>query len=191
MVMEDIMKKWFYLSIERIPHWLGLVSTLIFVFFIVIVLPQQSNLALTFGLKESVDTSWFYNAKELYRIAESYGTIGRQFYIYQRWTFDLIWPLVYFSFIFSLSALLYKSIGLSKINRWILSFIWIGITFDFLENSMVTLVMYRYPSITWIVADFAGIATSLKWIFIGLSFLVLLLLILIKIMQSVLQYTRK
>lgn len=185
------MKKWFYLSIERIPHWLGLVSTLIFVFFIVIVLPQQSNLALTFGLKESVDTSWFYNAKELYRIAESYGSVGRQFYIYQRWTFDLIWPLVYFSFIFSLSALLYKSIGLSKINRWILSFIYIGITFDFLENSMVTLVMYRYPLITWIVADFAGIATSLKWIFIGLSFLVLLLLILIKIMQSVLQYTRK
>lgn len=185
------MKKWFHLSIDLIPNWFGLVSTLVFAFFIVIVLPQQSNLALTFGLKESVDTSWFYNAKELYRIAESYGTIGRQFYIYQRWTFDLIWPLVYFSFIFSSSALLYKSIGLSKINRWILSFIWIGIVFDFLENTMVTLVMYRYPSLTWIIADFAGTATSLKWIFIGLSFLVLILLIVLKVIQIGLLYIRK
>lgn len=185
------MKKWFHLSIERMPKWFGLVSTLIFIFFIVIILPQQSNLALTFGLKESIDTSWFYNAKDLYRIAESYGAIGRQFYIYQRWTFDLIWPFVYFSFIFSLSSLLYQSIGLSKINRWLLSFSWIATVFDFLENSMVSLVMYRYPSSTWIIADFAGTATSLKWIFLGLSFLVLLLLMILKAVQVILRYTRR
>ena len=185
------MKKWFHLSIERIPYWFGILSTLVFASFIVLVLPQQSNLALANGLNESVDTAWFYNASELYRIAESYGTLGRQFYIYQRWTFDLVWPLVYFSFIFSTSALLYQSIGLSKINRWLLSFIWIGTAFDYLENTMVSLVMYRYPSLTWIVADFAGTATSLKWIFIGLSFLILFLLTILKIVQSVLRYTRK
>jgi hypothetical protein len=189
--MENKMRKWFHLSIDRIPNWFGLLSTLIFVLFIIVVLPQQSNLATSYGLKESVDTSWFYNAKELYRIAESYGSIGRQFYIYQRWTFDLIWPFVYFSFIFSLSALLYKSIGLSKTNRWILSFIYLGIVFDFLENTMVTLVMIRYPSSTFIIADFAGTATSLKWIFIGLGFLILILLSILKIFQIGLRYTRK
>jgi hypothetical protein len=191
MLVENNMRKWFHLSIDKIPNWFGLLSTLIFVLFIIIVLPQQSNLASSYGLKESIDTSWFYNAKELYRIAESYGISGRQFYIYQRWTFDLIWPFVYFSFIFSLSALLYKSIGLSKINRWILSFIWLGIGFDFLENTMVTLVMLRYPALTWIIADFAGTATSLKWIFIGLGFLVLILLTILKIIQIGLRITRK
>jgi hypothetical protein len=189
--MKNLIKNWFHLSIDSIPYWFGLVSTLVFVVFIVVILPQQSGLALSFGLKESVDTSWFYNGTELYRIAESYGALGRQFYIYQRWTFDLVWPIVYFSFIFSLSALLYRSIGLSKMNRWILSFIWFGTAFDFLENIMVSLVMYRYPSPTWIIADFAGTATSLKWIFIVLSFLVLLLLIFVKSLQIVLRYIRK
>jgi hypothetical protein len=177
--------------IAKFSFWFWIVSTLIFIFFILVVLPQQSNLALAFGLKESVDTSWFYNARDLYRIAESYGPLGREFYIYQRWTFDLIWPFVYFSFIFSVSALLYQSIGLSKINRWILSFIWIGTVFDFIENTMVSLVMYRYPLPTWIIADFAGTATSLKWIFIGLSFLVMLLLIGVKAIQVGLQIARK
>jgi len=185
------MRKWFHLSIDKIPNWFGLLSTIVFVLFIIIVLPQQSNLASSYGLIESVDTSWFYNAKDLYQIAESYGSSGRQFYIYQRWTFDLVWPFVYFSFIFSLSALLYKSIGLSKINRWILSFVWLGIGFDFLENIMVSLVMFRYPALTFIIADFAGTATSLKWIFIGLGFLVLILLAILKIIQIVLKIIRK
>lgn len=185
------MKKLFHLSIDRIPLWFGLGSTLLFVFFIIRVLPSQSNLALSYGLQESIDTSWFYNSSELYRIAENYGTIGRQFYIQQRWTFDLIWPLVYFSFVFSISALLYKSIGLSHQNRWILSFIWLAILFDYLENSMVTLVMFRYPSLTWIIADFAGTATSLKWIFLGIGFFVLTFLLVIKLIQIGLRIIRK
>ena len=185
------MKKLFHLSIDRIPLWFGIASTLLFIFFIVSILPSQSNLAESFGLTESIDTSWFYNSSQLYRIAESYGTIGRQFYIQQRWTFDLIWPLVYFSFIFSTSALLYQSIGLSHHNRWILSFTWFAILFDYLENIMVSIVMFRYPSTTIIIADFAGTATSLKWIFLGLGFFILALLVIVKLLQIGLKLFRK
>jgi hypothetical protein len=53
------MKKWFHLSIEHMPYWLGLASTLIFAFFIAVILPQQSELAIVYGLSESVDTSFF------------------------------------------------------------------------------------------------------------------------------------
>lgn len=185
------MKKWFHLSIDHMPYWAGLVSTLIFAFFIIVVLPQQSELAIANGLTQSIDTSWFYNANELYRIAEIYGPNGREFYLLQRWTFDLVWPLVYFSFIFSLSALLFKSIGLSKMNRWILTFVWFSLAFDYIENTMVSIVMFRFPSPTWIIADLAGTATSLKWISLGLSFFVLFFLIIIKIIQLTLQASRK
>jgi hypothetical protein len=185
------MKKWFHLSIEHMPYWLGLASTLIFAFFIAVILPQQSELAIVYGLSESVDTSFFYNASELYRIAESYGALGREFYIVQRWTFDLVWPLVYFSFIFSLSALLFQSIGLSKMNRWILSFVWFSVAFDYLENIMVSLVMFRYPSQTWVIADLAGTVTSLKWIFLVLAFFILFFLIIIKVIQLILRSRRK
>jgi hypothetical protein len=177
------MKKWFHLSIDHMPYWYGLLSTIAFTLFIVIVLPQQSSLAVQNGLNESIDTSWFYNASDLYRIAQSYGESGRQFYILQRWTFDLIWPLVYFSFIFSLSALLYQSIGLSKMNRWILTFIWFSLGFDYLENTMVSIVMARFPNPTWVIADLAGTITSLKWLSLSLGFFVLFALIIIKLIQ--------
>lgn len=180
------MKKIFHFSIDKMPYWLGLVSTLLFAFFIALVLPDQSALSLANGLSESIDTSWFYNAASLYRIAESYGESGRAFYIQQRWTFDLVWPLVYFLFIFSLSSLFYKSIGLSKMNRWILSFSWIAILFDYIENTFVSLVMFNYPNPTPLIADFAGTFTSLKWIFLGISFIVLFLLIILKIVQFIL-----
>lgn len=180
------MKKIFHFSIDKMPYWLGLVSTLLFAFFIAVVLPDQSAQAIANGLSDSIDTSWFYNAASLYRIAESYGESGRAFYIQQRWTFDLVWPVVYFLFIFSLSSLFYKSIGLSKMNRWILSFSWFAIFFDYIENTLVTIVMLNYPNPTPLIADFAGTFTSLKWIFLGISFIVLFLLIILKIVQFIL-----
>lgn len=191
MLMKNLIKKLFHISIDRIPLWFGVFSTLLFVFFIVKILPEQSNLSQVYGLKESIDTSWFYNGSELYRTVESYGSVGRTFYIQQRWTFDLIWPIVYFSFLFSLSALLYQSIGLSYHNRWILSFSYFAILFDYLENIMVTIVMARFPSTTFLIADFAGTMTSLKWIFLGLSFFVLAFLTIIKLIQIGLRYIRK
>ncbi len=180
------MKKLFHFSIDKMPYWLGLGSTLLFAFFIAVILPDQSAQAIANGLSESIDTSWFYNAASLYRIAESYGESGRAFYIQQRWTFDLVWPVVYFLFIFSLSSLFYKSIGLSKMNRWILSFSWFAIFFDYIENIFVSLVMLNYPNPTPLIADFAGTFTSLKWIFLGMSFIVLFLLIILKIVQFIL-----
>lgn len=185
------MKKLFHTSIDKMPYWVGLVSTGLFTFFILVVLPEQSALALENGLTQSVDTSFFYNARQLYEIAESFGEAGRRFYILQRWTFDVIWPVVYFSFIFSLSSLLYTSIGLSHMNRWLLSFIWLAIGFDFLENTMVSIVMARFPSPTWIIADLAGTATSFKWIALSLSFIVLFFLIFLKIAQLIVWKCRK
>ena len=189
--MKNLTKKLFHISIDRIPLWFGVISTIIFAFFIVRILPEQSNLSQVYGLKESIDTSLFYNGSELYRTVESYGSEGRAFYIQQRWTFDLIWPIVYFSFIFSVSALLYQSIGLSYHNRWILSFSYFAILFDYLENIMVTIVMARFPSPTFLIVDFAGTMTSLKWIFLVISFFVLACLTIIKLIQIGLRYTRK
>jgi hypothetical protein len=179
------MKKWFHLSIERMPVWFSFISTVVFIGFIITVLPQQSALAEANGLVESIDTSWFYSSVDLYRIADIYGLSGRQFYIYQRWTFDVIWPLVYFGFIYSVSVVLYRSLHSPKLPVWILSFIWLGTLFDFIENTLVSIVMARYPSTTFILADLAGPATGLKWIFIGLSFILLTVLLFIKLIEII------
>ena len=56
---------------------------------------------------------------------------------------------------------------------------------------MVSVVMFRYPSQTIIIADFAGTATSLKWIFLGLGFFILALLVIVKLLQIGLKLFRK
>jgi hypothetical protein len=76
-------------------------------------------------------------------------------------------------------------------NRWILSFVWFSVAFDYLENIMVSLVMFRYPSQTWVIADLAGTVTSLKWIFLVLAFFILFFLIIIKVIQLILRSRRK
>ena len=41
------------------------------------------------------DLSLYYSPNELYRMADAYGVSGRAEYIRVRFTFDLIWPLIY------------------------------------------------------------------------------------------------
>ncbi|NIV29382.1 MAG: hypothetical protein GWN58_07700, partial [Anaerolineae bacterium] len=80
--------------------WVALSALLIFLLFSALVLPQQATKAEEeTGSSDSPDTSFFYSPSDLYRMAESYGEQGRQAYIRARFTFDLVWPLVYTFFL--------------------------------------------------------------------------------------------
>jgi hypothetical protein len=50
----------------------------------------------------------------------------------------------------------------------------VGALFDYLENVSTSLVMGRYPDQLTVIAALAPIFTSLKWIFLGGSFALLL-----------------
>jgi hypothetical protein len=50
-----------------------------------------------------------------------------------------------------------------------------GLLFDYLENGAAVVVMARYPDLTPILPQIAGVFTAIKWIFIGGSFAVLVL----------------
>lgn len=78
--------------------WLTLLGLLIFVLFMIFVLPQQSQKAEAYSGGTSPDTSYFYSAADLYQMAEAYGADGRAAYIYARFTFDLVFPLAYLFF---------------------------------------------------------------------------------------------
>jgi hypothetical protein len=155
-----------------------LLSLIIFMSFIIFILPQEAAKSEAFGLMESIDTSFIYTADDLYRIAESYGEEGRAFYIRQRFTFDLIWPIAYTQFILIASAYFYKKTKLLKASN-LLYVSLIAAGFDYLENIMTSTVLYRYPQTTPIIADMAGIMTLLKWSTLSLAFMILILLIVI------------
>jgi hypothetical protein len=155
---------------------IALVCLVIFLAFTIIVLPAQSSKARLYnGTAGSPDTTFFYTAGDLYKTAEAYGQLGRNEYIKARFTFDLIWPLVYLAFLTTAISWLYHRLDLSgelwkRVNLVPI----FGVLFDYLENISTSIVMARFPSPTPIISSLAPIFTFVKWILMGCSLLLLL-----------------
>ena len=153
-----------------------LIALIIFLLFTALVLPAQSSKADEInGGAATPDLSLFYTPNELYQMAESYGPDGRAAYIHVRWTFDVAWPLVYtFFLVASISWLFGK--GFPVESRWQFANLVPVLTalLDFLENASTSLVMARYPLSTPVVVTFAPFFTFFKWIFVSVSFVLLL-----------------
>ena len=153
--------------------WVMLISLVIMVLFMIFVLPNQAKSSLTeTGSSQSPDTTFFYTPGELYQIAIDYGEDGRQAYVVTRWTFDLIYPLVYTGFlVFGISWFTQKLTNWP--DRWKLGNLipLLAGIFDFLENSMTSLVMILFPTRIEGVLILATTFTPIKWILVSGSFI--------------------
>jgi hypothetical protein len=169
---------------KRISDWLRRVSTgwvalaalVIFLLFTALVLPQQATRAeQETGSADSPDTSFFYSPGDLYRMAESYGEQGRQAYVRARFTFDLVWPLVYTLFLATAISWVFGR-AFAPGSRWQRANLVpvLGALFDYLENLSTSWVMLRFPAQTAGVDLLAPIFTALKWSLLGASFTLLL-----------------
>jgi len=162
---------------EITAGWIALITLVIFMFFIALVLPDQAIKADAYSDEAgSPDTSFYYTTNDLYQIAEAYGEVGRQEYVRTRFTFDLIWPLVYTIFLStSISWVFSRLVAPGNILRLAnLIPVW-GMLFDFFENISVSVVMTNYPKLTFVWATIAPIISFVKWIFVSGSFAVLLI----------------
>jgi hypothetical protein len=122
----------------------------------------------------SPDTSFFYSTDDLYRMADAYGEMGRAAYVRVRFTFDLVWPIVYLFFLgTSLSWSLARALPEGNRLRMLNLFPAFGWLFDMLENIAASAVMLNYPSHTLIVDVLSPVFIFLKWVFIGGSFVIL------------------
>ncbi len=173
----EIMKRlsnWLY----RISTgWVALAGLVVFVLFTAFALPAQSAGADTFSAEAgSPDLSFFYSPQKLYAMAEAYGEQGRTDYVLARFTFDLIWPVVYTLFLATAISWLYAR-GFPPDSRWRRANLApiLGMAFDYAENISTSLVMYRYPVTSDFLAILAPLFTAIKWIFVGGSFVLLLI----------------
>ena len=147
--------------------WMTLVALIVFILLMVFVLPGQSSGG------ETPDTSLFYTTADLYRMAEQYGPDGRAEYIRVRFTFDLSGPRVYAAFrITSISWLARRVYPLASVWQLTNLVPLVGMLLDYLENISTALVMARYPAVTTLLAQLAPYFSILKWLFVGLSFLI-------------------
>lgn len=151
-------------------------SLAVFILFMLFVLPKMAGrLSEMTGVSVSPDTSFIYSAADLYAMAEAYGAEGRAYYIYQRFTFDLIWPLAYLLFFLALITLLYRHLPAASSLRRVNLLPFAGVLFDLLENSGAAYLMYRYPEPVPFLAALVPVFTFLKWLMIGLSSLAILI----------------
>jgi hypothetical protein len=155
--------------------WVAAVAFGIFLLFTALVLPQQSAQADVYsGGLATPDTSLTYSPEDLYQMAEAFGEAGREAYIRARFTFDVFWPLVYLFFLVtSISWIYAKFVPAQRWYRYANLIPLVGAIFDYMENISASIVMWRYPSRTAGVDVLAPIFTMLKWVFIGASFLLL------------------
>jgi hypothetical protein len=173
--VEVLMKLQFLKLRSRITPTIWFISVVIFALFLTFVLPQVSNKSYEITqTTESPDGSFFYTPEKLYDVAEAYGEAGRSYYIKERFSFDLIWPLVYWFFLITSITILYRSVTNGK---WLFlsllpSF---GVIFDYLENFATSLIMFFYPRSFSLFAWCAPFFTSIKWSLIYVSFLVIII----------------
>jgi hypothetical protein len=160
------------------PGWVVILALLLFVSFTALVAPAQAELAESYaGDAGSPDLSFIYSTGDIYRFAELYGERGREAYIRARFTFDLAFPAVYTLFLTTALSWLSRR-AFSPGSRWQranLSPI-LAMLFDYGENVSVSLVMARYPERTPVIDWLAPAFTFLKWVLVGASFLLLLVL---------------
>ena len=129
----------------------------------------------------SPDTSFFYTVEELYEMAESYGAEGRQNYIIMRFTFDLVFPLIYGGFLISALGWLYDIDGLFKWRNRVVLLPFSALLFDYLENISTATVMWFYPTRVNFVGVLATFFTPIKWVLLTCAFLAILPSIIIRI----------
>lgn len=176
--------------LNKLSDWLyrvtsgvvALIAVGAFILFSVIVLPTQTRTAAPD--QQSPDLSFYYTAGDLYAMADSYKDEGRDEYVRARFTFDLVWPLVYtFALTTGITWLagnaFQETSALRRLNLLPIA----GMAFDYLENISTSTVMIRFPDSTPLVDSLAGIFTSLKWSFIAASFIFLVIALLIFITQ--------
>ena len=170
---------------NRISDWLHEVSTgrvtlaatVIFLLFSVLVLPRQAAVTETeIESAESPDMSFYYSADDLYRMADGYGEQGRRAYVRARFTFDVLWPLVYAAFLGTAISWVYSR-AFQAGSSWQRANLVpvLGALFDYLENLSTSLVMVRYPQQTVVIDRLAPVMTVVKWVFVSGGFIVLLL----------------
>jgi len=154
-----------------------MVSSIVLLFFIAVVLPYFSIQSEILSHSTfSPDTAFFYTVTEFYQAMEWYGQDGRNAYILLRWTFDVVWPIVYTSFLVSASGALTKTKS-RKTQLLVLSLPILSVFFDFFENILASINVGIYPiQIEFLVIFLEGISL-LKWFFIGLTAFVLMYLL--------------
>lgn len=156
----------------------------IFVFFMIVILPAVSYQSSQMGLTPSIDTNFSFDPNLIYSILVGYGPSGRAFYLFQRWTFDLVWPMVYGFPIFFTLRLWLRNVNSSLLKLFVYLPL-MAMLLDYLENITYSTMILLYPT-EWIALAYFGVFISLlKWIALGVSLISVIVVSLAELVKAI------
>ena len=165
--------EWCYRTLGR---WYAALLALIgFVLFLALVSTAQAEK--TDEYAEGVDlpdTSPWYSPSEVYAAAQAIGEQGREEYVQARYTFDVVWPIVYTLFFVVVLSWVFRRVTAPD-GRWraINLFPLVPLAFDYLENLAASIVMTRYPDETLVVVHALPVFSLLKWTTLSACFVLI------------------
>ena len=115
------------------------------------------------------------------------GENGRGIYLYQQLAIDMLYPFAYGGFLcFSLAWILKNRINCLTTNGFLICLLpVIGIFLDLVENTSNAILLLKYPKISSFHVSFSCSMTYLKYLFLGFSLLMLILLYGILILNKI------
>ncbi len=157
--------------------WVVLILVALDMFFAGFVMPFIGGLMQDgTGQIQPLDLMLFATPDKTFAMIERYGDSGRVFYRNVELTADIAYPIVYF-FAFSLliSWLFKRGVSpASNLRKW--NIVTLGaFVFDLLENATIVTLLSIFPSQPVILGWLLFIFTAIKWLFAGVSILLILL----------------
>ncbi len=118
---------------------------------------------------------FFYTPKKAYEIVSAYTPEMRYATALTRLTLDILYPLIYGLMLSLLLTITFRrAFPASAFADSAIILPWAGVLFDYLENICLAIIFLSYPQEYYLLAGFSAIFTSLKWILIGIAFLLAL-----------------
>ncbi len=157
--------------------WLIFVLFLLDGFFAGFLLPLiQGMMQGGSGGIQPLDLMVFATPEKIFDMIRKYGQYGRPFYRNVELTVDIVYPIVYLFFFGLLISWLFqrgfapgssiRKFNIMPLGAWF---------FDLLENICIVILVSVYPSQPVILAWLLVIFTTVKWLFAGLSILLILI----------------
>lgn len=174
------------LPIHTYIHWktIGLLG-LLFSFFAFYLFPTyQAELDQIAGTSVTLlDARTTYNSASVSLLFERIGTEGRLLYTFISGRIDMIYPIIYALFFFSI---LYKlTLSLSSKWRYLSMLPIIAAFFDYLENFSILSLLHKYPIISDFTVSSSVVSTQIKWLCIILSFVSIIVLSIRKLLRTI------
>ncbi len=137
-----------------------IISIVLLVFSMILILPLLKNsLKSVSETSLTPDISFGYGLEQLKEIRQIYGEDGAKEYFFSRFTYDVIWMIIYFYFLLNMFAFLLNGLK----SKWILLFKslpFIALCFDFFENVFCSLYFFYGQEIVGVMA---ATSSLIKW----------------------------